>query len=1249
MANPRRGSRPQPGRNNTNHLADESTGEERLPVMPEETTEDTAQTRKKITSIPAESVEVTEQVSAEINRDVTALVQGLIGLKKIYAANDNNETMEAFLESNRETIENLLQFDVKTIYSALEKNAVKRNLLYKSLIEDKVISQKEKEQLLGIVSNGPFLQFIRKLGKASPRRPTPLTQDEQDNLSNATIDTLPGLIQELQAANKITAAEGQKLISLGPKTDQQLSLARDQVLAKIKSYDLAARTSYADQYQKLNKKEQELTGQFDQYRQQFNDIVPKLVAEIQNAYDRMEEGKYKDQRVRELTRETGLPIKKGQILWARDVVNGRPGPEKNTRLEIKDITFGGTELDASLPPGSQVLQPSSEPFVTFTAQAGAGAAPEEYKLSASSFNKWLVDNQVTEKFETMESLEESLGLKDIIKPGQSFSYLDPDKAGARPLDGADAAANNNNDFNTVSIIMVENGQIYLNHPVRINTNLNGGSGQVAARTAKMDFGEFARWYRKFVAAPEVVDLEKLDHILEQHHQKLLAQMGWPEDHGAPISLSKGEFPLYLISAYFGNQFPPIAVSGVEDGLIKFESGETLSPADFLRLVNENGLTRPSAGQLQELQAEATGKRDKAQMAKLDQIAAQKNLAPDSHSVKPSGHKESGKTSTSMGFWPRIKEFWDNTHILSLMEMYHLFWKAPVERVKEWLKDKSERREYAVGKHFFKGFPDYGGLSDLSKTYEDKLTGKFAEDVKKTEEFFDKNYTSKQVFEALYTAPNKAVLRAGLQYLTKRGLLRWEDDKRLWNILNTHLKGFTYPEKFHQKLGKNYVAIAGDEAPKKLAGNLDIYDQCRAMIDGQWGTGTYDGLNSTNEREYQNKKKETQDKIHQEYEYRGGIGNALKQMLYDWEQGVDVKQAEFDGLLSQATLLTEISAEQAMFILVSAFSIKNKNGQTIIGNSKLNSYIPYLTKHQMFFYFTQNFPVLDEQGNPVMEADGISPKKKKFDWPQFTKVYNNVMKKDIEASGKSDYSKFTAGKNTLSWIAREVLTHKLVKDKMQEKAGNPDIDIMYYHLLGPLIKEENLDKVIGKSFHSLQKPEAIKNMYAGYNFQLGIKAGLLNTGETEEDKATRAEEFSDLVYGFIYFNNILQFRIKKDQNYMRMDRTMFASRPLADKKRTTLQFCSEIEDFMADFIGGVASLAGDEKLMGLHRAITANPSVLTDNMEKEYRMLLREDMVKLAKEKPDEFAKLARNCAGVLTGLSGAQLTRAEMEKFKEAA
>ena len=175
------------------------------------------------------------------------------------------------------------------------------------------------------------------------------------------------------------------------------------------------------------------------------------------------------------------------------------------------------------------------------------------------------------------------------------------------------------------------------------------------------------------------------------------------------------------------------------------------------------------------------------------------------------------------------------------------------------------------------------------------------------------------------------------------------------------------------------------------------------------------------------------------------------------------------------------------------------------------------------------------------------------------------------------------------------------------------------------------------------------MYAGYNHQLAIKAELLNTGTDSDAKATRAEEFSDMVNAFIYFNNILRKRIKTKTEYMRMTETMFQERPSADKKRRTIEFCSETEQFIAELAKGVVSLTGDAKLASLTQTIIVQGgATINDQQEEDFRDALTRNIRALQEQKPDELAKLAQMASRGLKGISGAQLTAAEMEKAKAA-
>jgi hypothetical protein len=174
------------------------------------------------------------------------------------------------------------------------------------------------------------------------------------------------------------------------------------------------------------------------------------------------------------------------------------------------------------------------------------------------------------------------------------------------------------------------------------------------------------------------------------------------------------------------------------------------------------------------------------------------------------------------------------------------------------------------------------------------------------------------------------------------------------------------------------------------------------------------------------------------------------------------------------------------------------------------------------------------------------------------------------------------------------------------------------------------------------------MYAGYNNQLGIKARLLNSFSDPAENETRAQEFADMVNGFIYFNNVLRNRIEKRQSYIHMTDAMFESSPLADKKRKTIEFCSEAEQFAADLADQVADLTGDAQLKSLTATIMRSgaPS-LDDKQEQTFRDLLQKRILELQKSRPADLANAARQASRVLKGISGTQLTAAEMEKAKE--
>jgi hypothetical protein len=296
---------------------------------------------------------------------------------------------------------------------------------------------------------------------------------------------------------------------------------------------------------------------------------------------------------------------------------------------------------------------------------------------------------------------------------------------------------------------------------------------------------------------------------------------------------------------------------------------------------------PNKEQMHELRDNAAHRRDAAEQAKVAEFMEKYNMPI----ITGTSGGESAKAAEKAAIIPRdsyFKSLWKNTHFLSLMDMYELFIKAPTEKIKEYMKDKTERKQYAVGQEFYKGVP-FLGLGELSDSYEDKMNGKIAKDVKDHEELYDKNKSVPEVFEILYAAPNKVVLKASLQFLSKKGVLRWEDDTKLWAILNRHLGVVTYPKKYKDLVGGPNVPVKVGE--KFVSPEPSVFDQCRIVMDKEWGDGTFDSINNANERQYQTEKDEASKNMRKKYEFlQGGIETQLKKMLYDFENGEDVNEA-----------------------------------------------------------------------------------------------------------------------------------------------------------------------------------------------------------------------------------------------------------------------------------------------------------------------------------------------------------------------
>lgn len=341
--------------------------------------------RRTEVRIPAETIQITN-MSASINQKVKSLMGGLTSLKDFYLSKDENEEFKDFYDENKEQIESLLKYDLNGTYTDLVKNDQRRKHIYDELAQKGVISGTELNHLHGIISPQPFTNYVKALADRRPPTPpsnppaagvtpatapvpptfVPLTEDDQDNLKSAVNDNIQIIVDRLKSENKINDIEGQKLIELGPKTDQQIQEAREAVLAKIKSHDLTQHTNYYPQYLETLRVEDELETEMDRYIDRYDHVVGGLVKQIREALEEDQFEHFRKQRIVDLSKETGLPIHAGQVLWTNSWENVRSiKGDLNNRIEITGISFGEEESDPEMLPEFRKNVPSLEPIVEF--------------------------------------------------------------------------------------------------------------------------------------------------------------------------------------------------------------------------------------------------------------------------------------------------------------------------------------------------------------------------------------------------------------------------------------------------------------------------------------------------------------------------------------------------------------------------------------------------------------------------------------------------------------------------------------------------------------------------------------------------------------------------------------------------------------------------------------------------------------------------------------------------------------------
>lgn len=1188
-------------------------------------------------------------LSEAINKRAQGLFRGIQGVHEFMAKRDENQDYANFYENNQEALQNLLKMgrDLDGTYTKLAKISSQRENIHKELVQKGYLTPEEMNTYLGITSPAPLQAYLKELQNRptqeavadgeppKPPRP-PLSSEDLADLSRATHQQFPIIRDRLIDQGKLNEAEVQRLNSLAPPSDVELQRAKDAMGAQIVKHDIAKNTSYHQSLKAISRQEEELVAELDEYTETYNSLVAGLIKQMRELTSKAETAHIRAAQLRQLSRETGLStLCPGQTLWISSQPGSKETTNLTTRVNIQSITFGEAGADPDRSPEEQLVTPSFDPMIEFTITNSAGES-ETLKLSPAAFKKWALNNNLSEKFTDTAALEKSLGLPpEALQPGTVLHYQVPRENVSEEELGSVTE-------HQTTVENVADGHVYLSHPVSVPVSHNGANRLRHQQTKKLSLEQFAKWYRQFNAMPQINDLKALDSLLAEHHEQLKKEMNWPADHGQPIQVSNATFPLFLISAYDPHTKDVLKVTGIQkdpDGgapQVLIEGREPTPLNDFYRLVRENGGTIPNAEQLEEIKSRPDLMTNpEEQTKKLDEAAANTPKTPTGQD----GKTADGKADVEHPKRSYFGNLWDNTRVLNLMQLYELLIKAPSEQIEKYFKERMERSTNFIGKQLHKNNPSWLKLHKVGDKFLDAYNSDVSKQVEDKLKFYENNNTPEEVFKILYKAPDKITLKAALQFLCKQGLVRWEDDKDLHKILNHLINTHTYPKEHHEALGVGRTIKAGDAEVSGKVPRLNSMRQCEMLLDAEFGPGTYENLNGTNEGAYKKARTKANEEYHDYDKLQGKVPTILRKMMDDFSKDIDVSPAIFDGLLSGALTKNEIGLAEGFMLYITSLTLKNSKGQTLLPFSKTLPYVGELSSYNAFLYFVVPHEVLDENGRQMIDDKG-QPRRAPFTLREYQRIFETVIKKDIEVASKDGPERFIVGKNLNTWIRAQVLTNKQVKQKIGEKINNANTDPNLYQYIGPGAQSDsNVEQLVRKTMGGgRESTTIIKNTYAGYNEQMKVAANRLGYGRNEDDNDKRAEEFANLVNTFTYFNHILKRRMflkNGDDTYMRLSSSIRDSKLDIDsnKKRLVNNYIKENEEYTHSIIHDLAEWTGEEEYIKLYRKIIIETGDVSKEEEFKLRNYTFEAIQEMHRDDPALLAKIARKYTNKLQGMT----------------
>ncbi|MBI5152604.1 hypothetical protein HZA39_03650, partial [Candidatus Peregrinibacteria bacterium] len=830
------------------------------------------------------------------------------------------------------------------------------------------------------------------------------------------------------------------------------------------------------------------------------------------------------------------------------------------------------------------------------------------EFNVGTLRKWMDGSRAYQNVKTLKETEKIIELTSFgfeIKEGMELEY-DRNK-------NLDEKGNIITETHYAKIERIEEDKIILDKPVvtaykedltrRFIANPETGElEQAEADITKktFTFGEFTQWFLRKDVRKKVNTTEELN--------KAFAHLHKAAGHDAPTPAASAGTTFFRESPEAGSEVYRIDSIDPEKNTVNITKNggkkQNQTFAQFLDTARKRNLTSADTDAYADRAVASLSKDNPMYQTAHDTAknAQEEKLTKALEAPEGKKAKELQEQRGDPCVLPptsKIREFWNNTTMLSLQDIVFLVKSIYEFHVRRW----QRRMKWNTGKA--------GELMPIIAT--EMARQKEAAENEEVEKY-KAGLEHLGIFEVrhrMWNVRNRDELKACMLILTSKGHMRW-DDKKLWKIINE----FTDPRK------RIPIPLMDDPAAKVKQDPdtgkwLTGQDLIEGAVDAMWGEGIFGKWFNENNNAYDSgielyKKKG--DQLENDPKNIGGLSKEMQKLLTVWKRGGWVNPHQYEGLYHFSIQKGKMAVEDKVYFLIqgAATGLLSLDRIGLIDGLWLN-HMPWLD----FFTNKNKWKI----GMPEKEKTEIDPAtgKPKGNRPYKLEDYQRLAKMLDQDGDENAEFKNAPGPRTKYLLWNYMLpfrdTH-IRTDKALQESQKLDHDDT--HFVIPLLTESMIERALtsGGTIREHFSQPGYLNAYPGFNENIKVLGNLAAEGKETADNVREA------LASFIRYDSIIDNRYKKkaENAFIRIDPVKFNDDSVVDPGVKTIKHRSALQKLILD-IG--RAYGHDFSLL----FTTTPPRAIPENN-------------KLQEQIEDAIANFNTTLANLIATDNGAKMTRA---------